>query len=286
MSESQNIELRYVAPEGRLESMITSYYDLRFHGSLFTQSERADNPQVRFQLSGEGYYTFRDGRTLTAYPVTIIGPTSGPRDAEATGPLYVTGFGLMPAGWAALVKEDGYDWLDDGFDARELLGDAVMQVWRQMRDAGSFEERLKITQAYAEALFPELDEAPDQFVRAVNAWLMASGSPDVDTLVAATGLSARQVERLTKRYYGLPPKQLARKYRALRAAGMIATGEAFDSSELANAFYDQSHLTRELKQFTGLTPGQLKKRPPELLSLTMRARKAMRKKISPLISDT
>jgi AraC-like DNA-binding protein len=192
----------------------------------------------------------------------------------------------MPAGWAALVKEDGYDWLDDGFDARELLGDAVMQVWRHMRDASSFEERLKITQAYADTLFPQLDEGPDQFVRAVNAWLMESGSPDVDTLVAATGLSARQVERLTKRYYGLPPKQLARKYRALRAAGMLATGEAFDSSDLADAFYDQSHLTRELKQFTGLTPGQLKKKPPELLSLTMRARKAMRKKISPLISDT
>ena len=36
--------------------------------------------------------------------------------------------------------------------------------------------------------------------------------------MALTGLSLRQVQRGCKWYFGSPPKMLARKYRALRAA--------------------------------------------------------------------
>src|SRR3546814_8806389 len=52
---------------------------------------------------------------------------------------------------------------------------------------------------------------------------------------------------------------LARKYRAVRAASALARGEGLDSAQLGDAFYDQSHLIREIKRFAGATPGQLGK---------------------------
>ena len=63
-----------------------------------------------------------------------------------------------------------------------------------------------------------------EVARAIEAWLVASPAPAVEDLVAATGLSRRQVERRTKALYGVPPKLLSRKYRALRAAVTLAEG--------------------------------------------------------------
>ena len=88
------------------------------------------------------------------------------------------------------------------------------------------------------------------------AWLAASDSPDLDDLVGATGISRRQVERKCNALYGAPPKLLARKYRALRAAVALASGDASLDEVIDRGFYDQSHLIREVKHFTGLTPRQ------------------------------
>src|SRR3546814_13215291 len=68
-------------------------------------------------------------------------------------------------------------------------------------------------------------------------------------------MSIRSVERMTKHYYGLSPRMLARKYRAVRAAAAIARGATIDTDALGDAFYDQSHLIREIKPFAGATPG-------------------------------
>jgi len=68
------------------------------------------------------------------------------------------------------------------------------------------------------------------------------------------GLSLSQVERRCKRYFGSPPMQLARKFRALRTAIAMTHKDANLDDILAEGFYDQSHLIREMKHFTGITP--------------------------------
>src|SRR3546814_4409418 len=87
-------------------------------------------------------------------------------------------------------------------------------------------------------------------------------------------MSIRSVERMTKHYYGLSPRMLARKYRAVRTAAAIARGETRDADALGDAFYDQSHLIREIKRFTGATPGQLRK-PSPYTTATTRGRKQL-----------
>ena len=66
------------------------------------------------------------------------------------------------------------------------------------------------------------------------------------------------------RYFGLPPKLLARKYRALRAAIAITHHDAKLADVLGDAFCDQSHFIRELRHFTGITPVALAQHPSTL----------------------
>jgi methylphosphotriester-DNA--protein-cysteine methyltransferase len=98
-----------------------------------------------------------------------------------------------------------------------------------------------------------------QFIGAVARWLARSLSPELEDLYAEAGYGERQVQRLTERYFGLPPRSLARKYRALRAA-VILSRPSISADEIAaveDHFYDQPHMIRELRLFAGRTPARI-----------------------------
>ncbi len=99
-------------------------------------------------------------------------------------------------------------------------------------------------------------------------------------------MSIRSVERMTKHYYGLSPRMLARKYRAVRAASALARGEGLDARPARRSLYDQSHLIREMKRFAGATPGQLAKPTPLTEATTKGPAKQLAGKVSPLVSET
>jgi AraC-like DNA-binding protein len=280
------IDVMYEAPGDRLAPLISSFYRLDFRGDSFSELERADRAQFRFQLYGKGEYHFADGHVEPTYPVTIIGPTSAPMTAKSNCPLSVFGWGLHSAGWAALMGRDAATYHDRAFDARQIFGDWIMHVRDELIAAVEFAEQIEVGCLAAEDIFRFKARAPFEFTRKVDAWLAGDTESDVDALAKATGLSQRQLERMTKRHYGMPPKKLARKYRALRAAQLLAHGDSLDDAGLGLAFYDQSHLIREVKQFTGLTPGQLRAGQSQLTRATMDGRRSLGGKVSPLISES
>jgi AraC-like DNA-binding protein len=110
------------------------------------------------------------------------------------------------------------------------------------------------------------------FMRAVDNWLTMLPTPLVETLVADTRLSLRQVERNCKALYGKAPKALAREARALRAAAAMKADPDATYDIVEYGFYDQSHMIREIKYFTGMTPGQIRFAWPPRSSTKRRAR--------------
>lgn len=280
------IAVQYETSGERLAKLVSSFYRLDFEGESFSEIERADRAQFRFQLRGSGEYHFTSGHIAPAYPVTIIGPTTAPVEAIATGPLTIFGWGMLPAGWGALMGKGAAEFVDQAIDARQIFGESIMAVRDQLVEASDFKAQRKIGKQFAKDVFRDTKSAPFDFTAIVDSWLIANLDPDVDHLAASTGFSTRQLERVTKLYYGMPPKKLARKYRALRAAQALAHGDSLDDTGLGLAFYDQSHLIREVKAFTGLTPSQLKSGQSELTKVTMEGRRSLGRKVSTLISDS
>jgi AraC-like DNA-binding protein len=172
-------------------------------------------------------------------------------------------------------------------DATTLFGPPRLRAaWAALRETPDHVERVAIIESLMRELLRSGDQGAGVFVRQVNAWLAGSPSPEMEDLVQATRLSRRQVERKCKALYGAPPKLLARKFRALRAAvALVSDSESVDDL-IARGFYDQSHLIREVKQFTGHTPRQIKAEPSLLSQLTIERRTALGGQVSPLISDT
>lgn len=282
---SAPFELHYFPPDPDLAEMVSSFYFARVNMPKFDEYERADRPQFRFVTNADGEYVFADGHRSTVCKANIVGPTSGRVRAISHCPTQMFGFGLLPAGWAALMGTDAEKLTDRAIDAADMFGPWIDEVAAALEQAPTVEERLVIGNNFAREVLTRNEPAPLWFIRTVDQWLTESPSPQVPELVEATGMSIRSVERMTKHYYGLPPRMLARKYRAVRAASALARGEKLEAAELGDAFYDQSHLIREIKRFAGATPGQLGN-PSLYTEATVKGRKQLSGKVSRLVSDT
>lgn len=80
------------------------------------------------------------------------------------------------------------------------------------------------------------------------------------TLAADCGLSRRQLERQCRTHVGVAPAQFAmirRCHRVLSALSQTPAGMSLATLATVAGYADQSHMTRELRRFTGLTPGAL-----------------------------
>lgn len=276
-----DMALDYVVPGEALAPYVTLFYLFRCDAPAFDEVERADHAQLRFQLTpAHALYQFADGKRVAAARHHFVGPTSGAVRTRVDGPIRTFGMGLTPAGWEALTGIDADKALNCVIDAADRLGLVARDLAEALGACTTAEEMAAIVQARLQALIGAGHAASLRFVRAVDAWLTDGPSPELDDLVAATALSRRQVERRCNALYGAPPKLLARKYRALRAAVALADGH-----EAPDAFYDQSHMIREIKQFTGLTPRKMRD-PGMLAKLTIAQRRALEGKVAPIISNT
>lgn len=274
MSENRGhsgaVTLDYAAPPQDLREHLSVFYEFRADVPVFEDTDKADFAQFRFLLEGSGTYRFVDGHEQRAPAIQIVGATTGPTHVRVEGPIHMFGVGVLPAGWPALLDFEASLLVNRVIDATELFGDALTGVSDALRAASTIEEKVEIGSALARTLMSRGNSAAFDFTRLVDDWLESSPTPDIDDLAKATGLSRRQLERRCNAYYGSPPKQLARKYRALKATIALARGDAEAATLLAEGFYDQSHFIREIKAFTGVTPKTIIEDLPTLAALTLK----------------
>lgn len=281
------IKLDYVVPSADLAAYVTLFYHFRSTLPRFEDTERADHAQLRFRLSGDNsHYRFADGSEQSVGPVHLIGPTTGPRRASIEGPVEIVGMGLTPVGWAAMVRSQASAMVNRAIDCDHLF-DGVSEMAVSLTTAPyDTAAKIAITESFVRSLVVGAGSDASQFAQQVDTWLTGDPSPRLEDLEAVTRLSRRQVERRCNTLYGAPPKVLARKYRALRAAVAMVQDGATVNDLLDRGFYDQSHLIREIKQFTGCTPRQLRANPAVLAHLTISGRSALEGKVIPMVSET
>lgn len=144
---------------------------------------------------------------------------------------------------------------------RVVRADQVLGAWSR-----ELTERVAVTRGWAERL---------TLVEAALAQRLAAGTPVAGDLAAALarlessdgtvaiGALAREIgcsrKHLTTRFrdaLGLPPKTLARVVRFDRLVRRLNAGIRTGWAELAAeaGYYDQAHLARDVRDFTGLAP--------------------------------
>ncbi|BAV65016.1 helix-turn-helix domain-containing protein [Sphingobium cloacae] len=264
------VRLRYFVPPESLCAYFGSLYLFSASSPGYADVTRADVPQLRFRLEGRGgEYIFQDGMVMSTPEVCLLGPTFGATRFRLDQPVRVLGVSLLPAGWVALYGDDASAMADSAFDMATCDADYELLL-RRLRRLDDPDAMAALCWSFLQQRIKPLGDATWRMLETVDGWLMDEGSPRIETLVERTGLSPRQLARITNRYYGAPPKLLARKYRALRCSARIALDrESWQVLCDEGGFYDQSHFIREIKHFIGLTPQQLQNEPTAVAQLTL-----------------
>jgi AraC-like DNA-binding protein len=89
-----------------------------------------------------------------------------------------------------------------------------------------------------------------------SAWRRLAHTSVTD-VAAECGVSRTALTRRFERAVGITPKVASRLMRFERAAALITSGTDLATVAALAGYSDQSHLTREVRAFTGNTPGEL-----------------------------
>jgi len=102
-------------------------------------------------------------------------------------------------------------------------------------------------------------------VDAILRWLASGFEPSISDLYASVNVSPRQLQRICRRFFGVPPAQVLKRFRALRAAMLLAQPSLSEElrAQLMATYFDQAHLIRDIRRYAGRTPTQFR---PESLS--------------------
>jgi AraC-like DNA-binding protein len=262
------LKLDYLAPPPELLEFVSAYYHFSFEGEQLDEIERADVAQLRFVYQGEGQVAFPDGSSFDYPRHALLGPRNCYSKLIARGPIRVIGAGILPVAWSTLTSLPADKYVGKVIDAAQMFGDQLVDVASRMERCESFQESCDVFSAFLLERIRASSSAPLWFTRAVNDWLESDISPEIEPLLASTGLAQRQLERWCRAHYGAPPRLLIRKFKALRTASAIARGEASWQDYAAENYYDHSHCIRDVKEFTGMTPHAIQEKRSPLSTVT------------------
>lgn len=91
----------------------------------------------------------------------------------------------------------------------------------------------------------------------VTAAVELLGRRRVEAVAAALGITARQLCRIVESEVGLTPKVYQGVQRLQRFVRAVDGGRPLADAAVEAGYSDQSHLTRDVRRYCGITPGRL-----------------------------
>ncbi len=184
--------------------------------------------------------------------ITLMGSIMGTHTVHVHQPGRIFGIGLLPRGWAELVRVSAAELTNVAVDGASIWPDRSARLMEEIQAAGHWPAQAERLIQFVQELLQTTrssDDAP--LIEAIDNWL-GRWRP-VEELSHRLGYSSRQVERITARTHGGPPRLLAARQRALRSASLLARAPN-EREKLWHEYADQSHFIREFQRFIGGTP--------------------------------
>jgi AraC-like DNA-binding protein len=261
------VQFRYamIAPEVSLARLINIFYVLETDEAQVEEIVPAYSAQLLLVVRGQLTMTYADGSRGQARAIAFNAPQLRAAPCLLEGPATVIGASLTPLGWQSLANRPVDEMHDCLLPADALLSaeqmaelEAAVTAFRN----GKLEPAALCQSIGAVIAAAPHEQRPDNVaaVEAITAWLASGFDPPLSDLHAAIPVSPRQLQRISRRYFGVPPAQVLKRFRAIRAAMLLANPGLPEAmrTEMLTAYFDQAHLIRDMRRFTGRTPTQLR----------------------------
>ena len=237
----------------------------------------ADGPVLRVLLDGDWHAETRDGPRFYRSQGLLVGAHTRRLPVSVKGSFATVGLALKP-GAAHVLGGPDLAWLNDRVIAYADLGWDEAALMAMFAPQASVEEWMDTLEDCMERLLEQTGaRRPDPIAVGFNRLSLEDPNLAVADCADMLGVDLRKLERVVKRDFGLSPKRVLRRARALdMAAHMRGVADQAEAEDLALRYFDQSHLNREFTELFGMTPVQFVRTPQPLMTITLEARQARR----------
>lgn len=236
-----------------------------------------DAPMVRIQLRGRWTAETAEGPRAYERAALFFGPHTRRMPVTVTGAFTSVGISLRPGCGHALFGFNAADFVNRLMPC-EALGLPGEQALAALDGQSDPEQWLQALEAMIRGIVESAGgRQPDPVTARFEALAFTDPSASVAEFAEQCGITQRTLERIVRRDFGLAPKQVLRRARALDMASHLrGVADIAEADELALRYYDQSHLIREFTQMFGMSPRQFVARAQPILTLTLESRQARR----------
>ncbi|MFD5465039.1 helix-turn-helix domain-containing protein [Kitasatospora sp. NPDC127059] len=188
----------------------------------------------------------------------VAGLEDGPRVCAHPGGQEAIRLELTPLGAYRLFSLPMRELTNTVVELAEVLGPVAAELVERLAGTRDWAARFDLVDAaLLDRLGRGLRPAPE-VAQACRLLSETAGGIRVARLAAEVGWSHGYLVRRFVEQVGLTPKGFARVLRFHRAAGMLSGGGVdLNEAAVACGFYDQAHLSRDVRALAGLTPGRL-----------------------------
>lgn len=167
---------------------------------------------------------------------------------------------LTPLGSRALLGMPAAALWDLSVELRDVVGGVGEELWERLQPTVTWRERFAVCDEVLLRLTGVGSPAPEL----AQCWRMLVGSGGrvtVGELATVTGYSRQHLGRRFRQEFGMSPKLAARVVRFDRARHLVqSAAPSVSIAQVAAAcgYYDQAHLHRDVLEFAGCTPSELR----------------------------
>lgn len=256
---------KIIAPPPEAAALVNTFYIIEAEAERLEEAIPAYAAQLLVVVRGRLDITYADGRRGRSETVTINAPQMRSAACVLEGPLLLVGASLTHVSWQRLANLPADEVHDQLIPAAPILTPAQIAVLEEAaadcRAGRIAPEALcaPLAQTIAAGPFtPRADHVA--VVDAILHWLGSGLDPAVSDLYAGVNVSPRQLQRICRRFFGVPPAQVLKRFRALRAAMVLAQPSLSDElrAQLMATYFDQAHLIRDIQRYTGRRPTQFR----------------------------
>jgi AraC-like DNA-binding protein len=237
----------------------------------------SDTAMIRIQPEGEWTAQTRDGLLRHGPRALYFGPQTRAMPISVTGSFTSVGLALKPGAGFTVTGRPAADFADRvvELDSIGLPGAAAIAALSQ---ATTGEEMLQTMEALVRVFLGGAKPAtPPALSASFELQALADPAFSVADFADNHGISLRQLERLCQRDFGMTPKQVLRRARALDMASHLrGVADSAEEDMATLRYYDQSHMAREFTDLFGMTPRQFVDTPQPLMTLALESRQARR----------
>jgi len=180
----------------------------------------------------------------------VVGAMTVEQRFDLAAGARAVGIRFHPGMAGAFLRLDAAPLTDRMIPLEDIWGGKARELADRIDGAASLDRAARVLSG---ALAPPVD-TPGPVSRALAAIAEAHGDLDLDWVARQAGLSTRQFRRRCLEASGLTPKHLCRVLRFRRACGLASSAGDWAAIAAAAGYFDQSHLIRDFREFTGATP--------------------------------